>query len=245
MSSAAETANSSIESRICTLETRLGISPSTASVGDSDINSRLDRLFLLVSQASAPSSASKKSFDALSSIEKDWTESTKLASELDPGSFLVRQGFPPTNDTAAVASISTPMIYRRQEVLASSTFLKEGMDQLNKAREALLISSDIEKNPLPPNERYTQSDILSSPQYDYAMDESVQKRLNDVSTKIMSLYHRSANASQKMDELVDRYHAIMGAVSEKIVLADEEVTMLEKAKEEKTKLPKRGSSFSR
>mmetsp|Transcript_18183 Transcript_18183/g.24124 ORF Transcript_18183/g.24124 Transcript_18183/m.24124 type:complete len:255 (-) Transcript_18183:400-1164(-) len=241
-----------LESRIFALESRLGISTSKnanqlSSGGGGDISSRIDRLFLLISRASVPSSSTSKTkaFDALSSLERDWKESKKLAAELDPGSFLARQGLPTNDSAGAPASVSAPMIYRRQEILASSDFLKDGMEQLNLAREALLLSSDIEKVPLPPQERYTKSAILSSGRYDYAMDDSVQTRLEDVAIKIKSLQKRSVAASNKMDELVDRYHMVMEAVSEKIVLADEEIVFLEASAENKKSRKGRSSVGTR
>eukprot|EP00957_Ditylum_brightwellii_P212009 15366851-Ditylum_brightwellii.AAC.1 len=97
------------------------------------------------------------------------------------------------------------------------------MEQFNSAREALPLLSGIEKVPLPSQECYTKSAILSSDRYDYTIDGSVQMNLEDVAIKIKSLQKRSVAALNKMDKLVDVYHMVMESVWEKIFLADEEI----------------------
>eukprot|EP00957_Ditylum_brightwellii_P063939 4850739-Ditylum_brightwellii.AAC.1 len=106
------------------------------------------------------------------------------------------------------------------------------MELFNLTRETLVLLSDIEKVPLPPQECYVKSAILSSDRYNYAIDNSVQTRLGDVAIKIKSLHERSGAALNKMDEFVDRYHKVMEAVWEKIVLVDEEIVFLDASAEE-------------
>mmetsp|Transcript_27957 Transcript_27957/g.39372 ORF Transcript_27957/g.39372 Transcript_27957/m.39372 type:complete len:264 (-) Transcript_27957:131-922(-) len=143
---------SSIEMRLAELEALVGkrnlhqkeenpITPPPMTV--EDVSSRLDSLHMKI-RDSVPSSL-------LQSLE----ESNQLLTDFHPGPSLTYQ--------------KQPVGYRRQEVLASSDNLQDGMSQLNQILDLLLIGSKVGRRSQPPNSqtsgttKLTEHDVVQAP----------------------------------------------------------------------------------
>jgi|Transcript_21186 hypothetical protein len=240
-----------LEARVLALETRLGDgSGKKKEISETrvlDLEARLD--VLLRGDASA------------ATLEEDLKECRRLSYELDPGAALTHQSSAGLAMGSKSAS-SAPLLYRRQEVLASADILRSQMKNLSAIRDLLLIgstsasgsvstgliastkskaprgsgASSIQKKeeeggrkPLPPNEEeFVNAPIMtSSGGYSFASTEESQGRLEAVSVKAADLHRRSSSVVSRIDALTYQYHAILSAVSEKCVLADEQVRTLE------------------
>ena len=125
--------------------------------------------------------------------------------ELDPGMALTHQ--------------SQPLLYRRQEILADSDSLKQDMDELRKILHLLLTSQQATAGPLR-EEQVTQAPIITAP----SISHEDQKRLDTLRIILLDISSRSKKLVSRVDNMLECYHAVMTAASEKFVLADESIS---------------------
>mmetsp|Transcript_26108 Transcript_26108/g.31602 ORF Transcript_26108/g.31602 Transcript_26108/m.31602 type:complete len:250 (-) Transcript_26108:37-786(-) len=233
---------SSVESRLSSIERLLGIETLATSSPQQqhDIDSRLSSLLLLLSNntniSNTPSSSTTSatvSAATIKNLNDELAECDKLEDELNPGSILSHQ----VACSAPGSTFGVPLLYRRQEVLSSADAIKTYSKQLSQIRDLLLISSPTQPQPNSTttssitrnddNRDYTKAPIVSSEWYEYANDATAQKRLHDVASRAESLKGRTEGMAVRVDALLNCYHRVVAAVSEKMVLVDEELNVFE------------------
>ena len=155
------TAPSNIESRLAALEVTLGLSSLTVAGGEgggdasdapqpADLSARIDRIVsdlnstvrerqAAAANEAASSGGARSSASASVSVLEDFAEIDRLMSELDAGAVLSHQGTAglASGQAAAQQPLTAPLLYRRQEVLASAESLKVGMERLGEMRSLL------------------------------------------------------------------------------------------------------------
>ena len=194
----------SVESRLRALEFKLGFHKlDEASKGEKDLNSRLDVL--------------EQRFQTLASksLQTTWSESDKLMEELDPGTALTHQ-----------QQIAAPILYRRQEILASKATLKRSMDEVAEMLNLLLISQPAQKNQKITESQVSQAPILTGP----GISTKDKERLDALQETVTDLESRIENASNYFDAMLENYLTVVSAASEKMVLLDEELRLREEKK---------------
>jgi len=228
-----------MESRLAELELKLGggapLSSSERS-GDNkaDINSRLSKLMRLEtdrrsgSAVAAPprsTDAAKKAESKRTALHEEYRTIDRLLSEL-----VISPVAGPTNAAAS----SAPMVFRRMEVLASAESMKRDMDLLGRIRDLTLVGM---KAPPPPAAAgaggakagaldasgVVNCPIVSSDRYDLPSDPEAADRLERLCFRVAMVNQRAAVASRRADEMLDCYGKIMMALSEKMVLAEEQI----------------------
>lgn len=191
---------SSIESRLRALESQFGVQDEDEST-DSQAQDLFDRLQVL---------EEKQKSVADSSLRQTWAESDKLLQELDPGMALTHQQL-----------IAAPILYRKQHVLAAADSLQVNLKQVADILHLLLIGQPPVTDRFMIKEEFvTQAPILTERP---AISDQDRHRMDAVQQHLMDLQGRTVSVADTLDRLLDNYHTLMSAVSEKIVLADEEL----------------------
>lgn len=155
------TVPSNIESRLAALEVTLGLPSLTVAGGEgggdasdapqpADLSARIDRIVsdlnstvrerqAAAANEAASSGGARSSASASVSVLEDFAEIDRLMSELDAGAVLSHQGTAglASGQAAAQQPLTAPLLYRRQEVLASAESLKVGMERLGEMRSLL------------------------------------------------------------------------------------------------------------
>ena len=190
------TQDSSIEARLQALEATLGINQAKEEELAPDLETRLNALEQKI-KTSTPMS-----------LHATWDESDRLLKDLHPGSNLTYQQ----------PSKNYPILFRRKEVLASADSMKADMNQLSTILNLLLISQKQTDSPLR-EEQVIQAPILTS----VSISEEEEGRLDKVMLQIGGIQRQIQDVSSRIDSLVDSYHAVMTAVSEQMMAADEKL----------------------
>jgi hypothetical protein len=202
----------STEDRLRALEETLrgGGSSTTASAGDGGLISRLtaaERQVAALLTGGLPHQQQGGS-SSTPSLKQLLEESNKLLRELNPGTALTHQ-----------QQIAAPILYRRQEVLASADSLQQNMQQVHEVLTLLSIGQpQMIAGGEPVSEmQVTKAHILTHTppsKDDQERLRQTEETLRDVQSKVESI-------AARMDRLVAGYHSVVAAVSEKMVLADE------------------------
>ena len=241
--------------------------PTSPPPAAADLSSRIERIVSDLNstvrerQASATNAAassvgattSRSSVASASSVTglEDFAEIDRLMAELDAGSVLSHQGTAGlvSGPSAAQQPLTAPLLYRRQEVLASAEALKIGMDRLGEIRDLLdsVTSSSASaaaqvaaaRSGGPPKTGqggpsaqskstadFANSSLITSDRYEYAADADAMRRLQDVSVQAADINVRAGSVATRVDNLISQYHRVMTLLSEKCVLVDEEVSVL-------------------
>jgi hypothetical protein len=193
----------SLGARLSALEAKLGVSSSSSSSSiqtQNDMSSRLDAV-----QSSMESQTTSQFRDT-------WNESQKLFVDLDPGVGLTHQ--------------QQPLLYRRQEVLAAAPSLDKDMQEMHTILHLLLTSQPANANNKGTSlreDQVTQAPILTSMQ----VSPEDQRRLDTLRLTMEDLDDRTKKVMGKMDHVLECYHAVMTAASEKCILADEAISARE------------------
>eukprot|EP00977_Amphora_coffeiformis_P028240 scaffold34916_cov170-Amphora_coffeaeformis.AAC.4 len=207
----------SIEARLRALEALLRESGSTSGASTDAPASRLRALETqLESLASTmdPSVQQQQVGGGISnsSLKQLWEESDKLMRELDPGSALTHQ-----------QQIAAPILYRRQQVLASAESLQQNMAAVMEILTLLSIGQPqiINNDNTPVSEmQVTKAPILTQTAPPSLED---QERLRKVENVLHETQQQVESIAARMDRLVGAYYRLVAAVSEKMVLADEAI----------------------
>jgi uncharacterized protein YjcR len=197
-------ASSSLEHRLRVLEAQLGVHESpTASKDNEKTTEQKD----LISRLEALEGQYMSLTD--SSLRQTWAESDKLMQELDPGDALTHQ-----------QQFAAPILYRKQELLASAETFMHDIGQIGDIMKLLLIGQPpITEGDLK-EEHVTQAPILTATP---CISEEDQQRMDAVQQQMGDLQARTAVAADRLDRLLNNYHTLISAASEKMVLADEEL----------------------
>lgn len=180
------------------LEARLANLESKLGVVDplitnNDISGRLDAVQSRIDGATTQS------------FRETWAEIQNLLTELDPGMALTHQ--------------QQPLLYRRQEVLAAAPTLQEDMRELSTMMHLLKQGRDKATNQTLREDQVTQAPILTN----YSISPEDQRRLDALRLTLQDLQARIQSLMGNTDKLLESYHTVMAAASEKIVMADEAI----------------------
>jgi hypothetical protein len=206
----------SLNARLAALEMKLGISSNTTSsssnaLPETDVPDRLAALQVLVDKYTT------------TEIRTTWHESHRLLQELDPGEGLTYQ--------------QQPLLYKRQEILAAAPQLRQDFQHLSTLVGLLHNTQQQQQqqqqvgggggggtntNPLTAD-TVTQAPILTSLQV--SLDD--QRRLDSLRVQVEDLNGRTRTMTTRLHQLLEAYHAIMTAASEKCILVDEVLSMKE------------------
>jgi hypothetical protein len=145
-----------------------------------------------------------ESSSTIKSTRDTWKESLALLKELDPDIALTHQ--------------QQPLLYKRQQVLASSTQLEEDMKQLDTVLKLITTDSTSSSGPLR-LDQIVQAPIVSSYKPIAPADE---KRLENLRSKQLETQQRIQTLQQTLQLLLESYHVCMTACSEKLILASEQ-----------------------
>lgn len=198
-----------ISSRLASLEARIRDDSTEAnnSGGGSagGIEARLDLLEKDMNRVLISSSSNDNS--------KDWNECEKMLKVLIGGgsdsNVALAVGTSVSNDRLSVKN--APIFFRRQEILASIDEFKKNIEMLK----------TIDANAVPINTLVSDAGWLEAAHLgDY------QNRADVVEKRIGGVAARLNDVSQRVDRLIATYHTVIMAMSEKIVLFDEELTRL-------------------
>jgi len=282
------TAPSNIESRLAALEVTLGLPSLTVAGGEgsdtsdaphhpTDLSSRIDRIVsdlnstvrerqAAAANAAASSGGARSSSSASVSVMEDFADIDRLMSDLDAGAVLSHQGTAglASGPAAAQQPLTAPLLYRRQEVLASAESLKVGMGRLGEIRSLLdsvttssasaaaqvAAAGGSSGGPAKSasgatttkgrglsvkgksTTNFANSSLITSDRYEYAADAYEMRRLQDVSVQAADINARAVSVATRVDNLISQYHRVMTLLSEKCVLVDEELSVLEMKKSE-------------
>jgi hypothetical protein len=187
---------SPIEARLASVEAKLGVLPLGASTGKDAVAGRFKAI--------------KSAMDShtTSQFRDTWQESDKLFRELDPGIALTHQ--------------QQPLLYRRQEILASADTMQRDMEELRKILHLLLTSQPSTSGPLR-EDQVTQAPIITGA----SVSDEGERRLDALRLSLVDLNTRTTQLVGKMDNMLECYHTIISAASEKCVLADEAIGLRE------------------
>lgn len=221
-----------MESRVRHLELQLGLETLSSSRNDSDEPLRMRAAPADVSSRVQALERQCAALAQQSSAVTDWKEIDALMEELSPGTALTHQ-----------KQIMAPILYRRAEVLAASARFKADMEQVAQILHLLLISAAAEATAFLSSStrpstatsttRITEQQVVHAPilMTDYSNSEMMtsavveQERLDALSATVVDLQTRIQRASSKLDRILDNYAILVAAVSETLVLADEEITL--------------------
>ena len=206
----------SLEARLQALELQCGLSfssdmekdqdssePTTASVS---LQERLERLETSYYQ--------HKTTPELLTL---WNESSVMYEELSAGTALTHQ-----------QQVVAPILYRKQELLATSTDFKEQMRELQSITQLLAKDQTVDKN-------WTDEQVISAPlltETSKPIPEAEQERLQKLIESMLDLQERTVKANAKVDSLLQLHYDTVLHVSEKLVWADQALRDLEKTKKQ-------------
>ena len=204
-------------SRLSRLESKLGTSlfESNENIArGSDLNSLLDAFNRLEIERRppVPPSAKASSSSKRSALHEEFRAIDRLLEELDMSPFV--------GPSLVEGSNNAPMVFRRREILASCESLKKDFELLTKIRDLTAIGRKAGDN----NEsKIVDCPIVSSDRYDIAINPDATERLSNICFRAANLNKRAIVLSHRADKLLSSYSEVMGALSEKIVLASEQI----------------------
>jgi hypothetical protein len=220
----------SIEERLTILESELGLTSSLSSGFDEEqqtsleISSRVQSLLkttsTLLQNHTTQQHNSKHSTPTIS-LERSLSECKSLAQSLDSAG-LILASTSSSNDLYTAA----PLIYRKQEVLARSQELQNALEQLANIRDLLSFSNQDLMRDLQTRksgedvslDHVANAPILASPSFTFASEDVNRNRLDDITTRVLSIHDKTNILAHKCDDLISVYYRLMSAVNEKMVL---------------------------
>jgi hypothetical protein len=214
-----EKAPADLESRISQLETKLGVSlsqPDKKLTPGSDINSLLDKFIRGEIERHPPVPPSIKASETAdaskrSALHEDFRAIDRLLGELDMS---------PIAGPTMTGANNAPLLFRRQEVLASCESMKRDMEILAQIRDLTSIGTRASENS---ESKIVHCPIVSSDRYNITADPDAVERLDNICFRAANLNKRAAAISHRTDRLLNSYSHVMSALAEKIVLAKEQI----------------------
>jgi hypothetical protein len=216
-----------LELRLAELELRIigtALVPSSSLRSHQDnVASRLDNLLRIETNRRPPAPPTAKASDASldnkrAALHQEFRTIDRLLSELAMS--------PLAGPAASVGGNSNaPLLFRRQEVLASSESMQRDMDSLSRIRELTMIGVKVTDSKKSSNEsNVVNCPIIASERYDLPSDPEEKERLERLCFRVAELHKRTVAASIRADRMLDSYGEVMMALSEKIVLAEEQIS---------------------
>jgi hypothetical protein len=195
----------SMESRLLALETSLGLLQPTNS-NSSSINNPTNKNN--TRELSSRLDALEHKFQSFSTPLTIWSESDALLQELHPLAGLSYQE--PSSNTR-----NDPIMYRRQQVLASADDMKRDFSQLNTIMNLLLIAQSTKK--------LSEEQVFNAPIITSAAcaDPNSTARLETLLLDIAITRQQTMAMANRVDSLIQTYHTIVMALSERMLLLNQ------------------------
>jgi hypothetical protein len=176
--------------------------------------------------ATVPSTTSVNNHHQSFVVEQYTTmkEIDELLEDLSPGTALTYQ-----------KQIVAPLVYRRQEILASSDTYRHDMHRMTQILNLLTIEQNLEKD----HNRssmvsISEAQVVHAPiivETTKGLSPEEETKLLTISNAILDIQRRIQIASTKFDHIADHYSNLILATSEKMVLIEEEIQLREQSKE--------------
>ena len=142
-----------------------------------------------------------------------------MQEDLSPGTALTHQ-----------KQIMAPILYRRQQILAEKDTFSADMEQVARILNLLLIDQDGSHTAA---KGVTEQQVVNAPilvETTTTTAEEDDERLDRLAQQAVDLQERAARVSHKLDSVLRNYASLVGAVSEKLVLFEEDVRRMEEEK---------------
>lgn len=219
---------------------------------DGDISSRLDKLMRSAPTPAAVAAAARGKTSSTSSSSSTTTSITNSEALLSKQRSALHEDYrvidrllseldiSPTAGPTATASVggdsninTSPLICRRMEILASCETMKRDMDLLAQIRDLTAIGTKADivsgdggigsTTSSASSSRVVNCPIISSERYNLSSNPEAIQQLESICLRVARVIERCAMASQRADGMLDAYGKIMMALSEKMVLAEEQI----------------------
>ena len=227
-----------MEARLAQIELKLaGATPSSSvQQSDDDVTSRINKLMRLIEINRLPPTSTtaplpKKS--TATDIDKANAKRVALHEEYQTIDRLLsdKLALSPIAGPAAAAASSdknnAPMVFRRMEILASSKSMKRDMDLLAQLRDLTNIGTKTTPGRIDGSgegeSKIVNCPIITSERYNLPSNPEAKERLEQLCFRVARLNQRTAGVSQKVDDMLNSYGTVMMAMSEKMVLAEEQI----------------------
>lgn len=219
-----------MESRLAELELKLLGAPFSSPLSTNvDVSSRLAKLMRVVTDRRPPApvtpprsgaDAAKRADSRRAVLHEEFRTIDRLLSELDASPLAG-----PSAAAGAGGTVAPPLGYRRMEVLASAGAMKRDMDLLGRVRDLTSIGTKdtVAGTGSVDGSKVVNCPIVTSERYDLPSDPEAAERLERLCFRLARLNQRTAVASRCADEMLNSYGKIMMALSEKMVLAEEQI----------------------
>ncbi len=226
----ATTSLEQLELRLAELELRVGttLHSDSSPTQKIDITSRLDNLLRIETNRIPPTPPTAKASDASldtkrAALHQEFRTIDRLLSELAMS--------PLAGPAASVGGNSNaPLLFRRQEILASSDSMKRDMELLSRIRELTMMGVKVATNDSNKSSNTTieskvvNCPIIASERYDLPSDPDAKERLERLCFRVAELHKRTTTVSIRANRMLDSYAQVMKALSEKMVLAEEQIS---------------------
>ena len=169
-----------------------------------DVSSRLDGLM----RSALSTSSSKRG-----ALHDDFRAINKLLLELDISSIA--------GPTANADEDDAPMVYRRYEILANAESMRRDMEILARIRDLVAIGTKAGAGGI--TTEVANCPIVTTSRYDISNDPDAIDRLDRLCYRVANLSGRAVDASRRADNMLNSYGKIVMALSEKMVLAEEQL----------------------
>ena len=143
-------------------------------------------------------------------LQEDWTVIDQLLQELSPGTALTHQ-----------RQVVAPIIYRKQEILASASDYQRNIQHVQQILNLISIGQNNSSN----NHKITEQEIIHAPIITETMGMTSEQEINFdmLSTTVLDLQYRVQNLSYQFDTMMDHYTNLISAISEKMILISEKL----------------------
>lgn len=192
-----------MEARLAALETKLGLRSSSSSTisaasnsAENNMETRLSTLQRTMEEQTTP--------EFRSVMKESW----QLLDDLDPGAGLTHQ--------------QQPLLYKRQEVLASADTLQRDLNELSHIWHLLLTSSSSSNSSSNNGTTISQDAVTQAPILtQIRISDEDQRRLDALRVTLEDLNGRTRVMTLRLNQLLEAHYAVLSAASEKCILADE------------------------
>ena len=206
-----------IESRLAALELKV-VGPASSSSSSADVPSRIDKLVRSTAGIDATNKLSSdvkaKAESKRLALREEYRIIDRLLSELE-----ISPTVGPTE--SASSGNNAPMVFRRMEVLASADSLKRDMELLARIPDLTAIGTKVSAGGTPSD--VVNCPIITSERYNLPSDPEAAERLERLCFRVAKINQHTAILSQRVDKMVNSYGKVMSALSEKMVLAEEQI----------------------
>lgn len=201
-----------LQQRVQQMELLLGLYDTTAAttptedVADGSMSTNIEQRIATLEQQCTKSSVA---------LQEDWDIIDRLLHELSPGTALTHQ-----------RQVVAPIVYRKQEILASASDYQRNIQQVQQILNLISIGQNTCSN----NSKITEQEIINAPiiTETIGMTSEQETNLEILASTLLDLQHRVQNVSYQLDSMMDHYTNLISATSEKMILISEKLDMHER-----------------